>query len=161
LGLTAAAQWEEVERRLFGDKRPRSVRSTLPPSTLSEHDRPEHLPLKVAEAFQAAGFDYPRQVEMQQYTYRFTLPTGGRFDLYYERSGRPTTFHAIGASEQDCIQIREALQSHLARPWSAERGVGNRQQERAMREGFAEAGILGLWIDHKPLKTQVVLRTTQ
>ena len=161
LGLTAAAEWEEVERRLFGHERPRSVRATLPPLTLSENDRPKDLPLKVAEAFQSAGFDYPREVEMQQYTYRFTLPTGGRFDLYYERSGRPTSFHLLNASDEDRRQIREALQQHLRRPAPAERGLWNRTQERAMCEGFAEAGIHGVWVDHKPLKTQVVLRKTQ
>ena len=161
LGLSPAAQWEEVERRLFGHERPRSVRATLPPLTLSENDRPADLPLKVAEAFQAAGFDYPREVELQQYTYRFTLPTGGRFDLYYERSGRPTTFHTISASEQERLQIRNALQLHLARPCPAERGVWNRTQERAMRDALKEVGVHGLWIDHTPLRTQVVLRTTQ
>ena len=160
LGLTAAAQWEEVEQRLFCCERPRSVRSTLPSSTLSEQDRPQDLPSKVAEAFQAAGFDYPREAEMLQYCYRFTLPTGGRFDLYYERSGRPTSFALLGMSEHEGLQVRESLQHHLARPCPAEKGVWNRSREQEMYAAFRQARLHGLWVDHKPMKTQIVLRKT-
>lgn len=161
LGLTAAAQWEEVERRLFPNERPRSVRSTLPVAKLSESDRPQDLPLKVAAAFQSAGFDHPREAEMLQYAYRFTLPSGGRFDVWYERFGRPTVFSSFAATEAERTQIRYALQLHLPRPCPSEKGLWNRTRERAMLEAFEEAGIQGLWIDHKPLMTQVVLRKTR
>ena len=76
MGLTVAAEWDEVERRLFAGERRCSLFSTPPIVILSEHDRPGDLPVKVAEAFQGSGFDSPREVELLQYTYRFTLPTG-------------------------------------------------------------------------------------
>jgi hypothetical protein len=161
LGLTAAAQWEEVERRLFAGERSRSVRSTLPPAKLSEADRPGDLPLKVIAAFQAAGIDYPREVELLQYVYRFTLPTGGRFDVWYERFGRPTVFSSFAVSDAERVAIRQVLQLHLPRPCPSERGVWHRTREREMRTAFEAAGFEGLWIDHKPLKTQVVLRKTR
>jgi hypothetical protein len=161
LGLTAAAQWDEVEQLLFPNERSRSVRSTLPVAKLSESDRPQDLPLKVAAAFQSAGFDHPREAEMLQYAYRFTLPSGGRFDVWYERLGRPTVFSPFAATEAERTQIRHALQLHLPRPCPSEKGVWNRTRERAMLEAFEEAGIQGLWIDHKPLMTQVVLRRSR
>ena len=160
-GLTAAAQWDEVEDRIFGTERRKSGRSVMSPTELSDADRPKGLPEEVGAAFQAAELAPPEVREVHQYAYRFALATGGGFDLWFQRNGRPTSFAMLHSSPAALCDVRVALQIHMRRPCAAERGCWSRTQERAMRDAFFEDRWYGIWVDHKPLKTQVVLRKTR
>lgn len=160
LGLTASASLEEVEDRLGLEESCLSARRTKTNAILSENDRPPGLPAQVEMAFEAAGHPVPLRFTMLEYCFRFTLQSGGRFDLWYDRYGRASSFRALKASDDEYSAIRQALQTHLPRPRPADASVWSRTAERAMRDDLERDGGMGLWIDHKPLKTQVILRRT-
>jgi len=163
LGLTAAAEWDDVAPFLCIEE-PENLgppRRVLPAAVPSERNRPLALSERVEAAFRQASIDPPCEAEPVQYAYRFSLRTGGRFDLYFSSDGRPSTFAFLRASMEERAQIRTALQLNLSRPCPAEMRKWNLTRERLMRDKSLEQGWKGLWIDHKPLKTLVVLRRTR
>lgn len=161
LGLTPAAELDEVERRLFGPRMSRSVRGELSVSALSERDRPANLPEWIQAAFVAAGLAPPVRASQLQYSYRFQLPSGSDFDVWFERGGRPSAFSYGGNSNDEQSDVRRALQMHLTPPTPAEIGIWSRSLERKMRASLEEQGILGLWITHEPLVTSLAIRRSR
>ena len=161
LSLSGAADWDDVEERTLAASVKKSERSAKSAAELSEIDRPKGLPEEVRAAFQAAELPLPEVSAEDQYAYQFALATGGSFKLYFRRDGRPTGFNMLRGSPNEVSGVRIALQLHMRRPCAADLNYWSRSRERKLREVFFLAPYRGIWIDHKPLKTQVVLRRTR
>ena len=151
-------KWPEKDSELVADSAPRSLCTV---AELSVKDRTPVLVARVIRSMARVGFEFPEEVSLCQYFYRFAMSDGEVFDMHYNRHGEPSSFDIRKCSEGVAEALRRAFQLNLGRPAPADRVCWSTSRQRELQLILADRGWKGLFVDHWPWKTYLCLRRTR